>query len=299
MKYFLWINLVIFLGCRPDYDLPKKQREEIPYDNKPLTTLYVDYLCSDPMKTGLPVIIFIHGGGWNTGDKSDVGLIPDWLVDNNFVSVTVNYSLAPFPIDMNTPPIYPQNIQDIANSINWVKCNISRYGGNPEEIYIIGHSAGAHLAALVVTDQHFLNKLNFDIVNIKGVILLDAAGYLDLNSTYFADIEGNSNRDNYCKDLHKAFQNAFGTPDMTTYRNAIPYFHLSEDKILPSFLLIHSDVDYRRIPNIIFEKRIIEQGFQCKRAEIVGRDHMYFSAVIGTSDTIISSLVKKFIVDNK
>ncbi len=82
----------------------------------------------------LPVVFWIHGGGWQTGDKSDVQLKPQAFMDKGFIFVSTNYRLLP-DVDMGTI------VRDIAKSIRWVHEHVAEYGGDPERLFIMGHSA--------------------------------------------------------------------------------------------------------------------------------------------------------------
>ncbi len=83
----------------------------------------------------LPVVFWIHGGGWQTGDKADVELKPQWFMDQGFVFVSTNYRLLP-EVDMGTL------IRDVAKSFSWVQKHIAEYGGDPTRVLLGGHSAG-------------------------------------------------------------------------------------------------------------------------------------------------------------
>jgi acetyl esterase/lipase len=108
----------------------------------------------------LPVFIFIHGGSWMTGSKDLYTKFGENLLSKGFVTVIINYRLYP-SIDVFGM------IEDCSNAFEWVKENIHEYGGDPENIFIGGHSAGGHLSA-VTGLQH-----NEDI---KGLVLIDAFG---------------------------------------------------------------------------------------------------------------------------
>src|SRR5580692_1902302 len=82
----------------------------------------------------LPVVFWIHGGGWQTGDKASVQIKPQVFVDKGFVFVSTNYRLLP-DVDMGTI------VRDVAKSIHWVHDHISEYGGDPKNLLVMGHSA--------------------------------------------------------------------------------------------------------------------------------------------------------------
>lgn len=118
----------------------------------------------------LPVMFWIHGGGWQAGDKSDVALKPKVLCERGFVFVSTNYRLLP-EVTME------ELTGDIAASLGWVAKNISKYGGDPEKIFVGGHSAGAQLAALICIDDRYLAKVGVPMTVLKGCIPVDGDTY--------------------------------------------------------------------------------------------------------------------------
>ena len=118
------------------------------------------------------VIIFIHGGSWNSGKKDTYWFLGRNFARKNKVMVIINYPLSP-------KAQYQDMADDCAKAVKWVQLNISKYGGNPDRIFLMGHSAGAHLAALINQDPQYFK--NAGIKNtVKGVILDDPFG-LDIH----------------------------------------------------------------------------------------------------------------------
>ena len=91
---------------------------------------------------GAPVVIYVHGGGWIKGSRKKVYAQPQWLTSRGYVFVSIDYRPVP-RTDIDG------QVRDVATSINWVRRNIRRYGGNGRKIVIMGHSAGAHLVAMI------------------------------------------------------------------------------------------------------------------------------------------------------
>jgi acetyl esterase/lipase len=118
----------------------------------------------------LPVVFWIHGGGWQTGDKSSVQAKPQAFVDKGFVFVSTNYRLLPH-VDMGTI------IRDIAKSIHWVHDHIAEHGGDPKRLFVMGHSAGAQLAALICTDDRYLKAEGVSFSILKGCVPVDGDTY--------------------------------------------------------------------------------------------------------------------------
>ena len=118
----------------------------------------------------LPVVFWIHGGGWQAGDKADVQLKPQAFTDKGFVFVSTNYRLLP-AVDMGTI------IRDVAKAFRWVQDHIAEYGGDPKRVVVGGHSAGAQLAALLCTDDRYLKAegVSFDV--LKGCVPVDGDTY--------------------------------------------------------------------------------------------------------------------------
>ena len=128
------------------------------------------YTPDKPTEDRLPVMFWIHGGGWQVGDKSDVALKPKAFTDRGFVFVSTNYRLLP---DVEMKDL----IGDVAQSLGWVHKNIKDYGGDPTQIFVGGHSAGAQLAALICIDDRYLKRegVSFDV--LKGCVPVDGDTY--------------------------------------------------------------------------------------------------------------------------
>jgi arylformamidase len=118
----------------------------------------------------LPVVFWIHGGGWQVGDKTDVKIKPRVFTERGFVFVSTNYRLLP-QVEMEVI------IRDVAKSLGWVHKNISGYGGDPKRIFVMGHSAGAQLAALLCTDDRYLKSEGVAFDNLRGCVPLDGDTY--------------------------------------------------------------------------------------------------------------------------
>ena len=116
-------------------------QRDVPYASPASERQILDIYSPENAKD-LPVMFWIHGGGWQVGDKSDVALKPQVFMDRGFVFVSTNYRLLPH-VDMGTL------IRDVAKSLGWVHQHIAEQGGDPNRIFVGGHSAGAQLAAPV------------------------------------------------------------------------------------------------------------------------------------------------------
>jgi arylformamidase len=117
-----------------------------------------------------PVVVWVHGGGWMRGSKEEVDHKPAAFVEKGFVFVPVNYRFVP-DVTMDTI------VRDVAKSAGWVHANIARYGGDPNRIFLMGHSAGAQLAALLCTDSRYIKAEGVPRTSIKGCVPVDGDTY--------------------------------------------------------------------------------------------------------------------------
>jgi acetyl esterase/lipase len=128
------------------------------------------YTPEHPAGKSLPVLVWIHGGGWQAGDKTDVARKPKALTERGFVFVSPNYRLL--------PEVAMEDLTgDVAKSIGWVHRNIAKYGGDPTRIFVGGHSAGAQVAALLCIDDRYLKKEGVSLSVIKGCVPVDGDTY--------------------------------------------------------------------------------------------------------------------------
>lgn len=98
-----------------------------------------------------PVVYFIYGGGWNRGERSDYQFVGRALASRGFVTVIADYRLVP-------EVTYPGFLEDNANALRWVQDNIANYGGDPNRLFLAGHSAGAYNAVMLALDPSFLRE---------------------------------------------------------------------------------------------------------------------------------------------
>ncbi|MBC8042889.1 MAG: alpha/beta hydrolase [Rhizobacter sp.] len=163
-----------------------------------------------------PVVVFIHGGGWRIGDKqSGAKVKAESFAKAGYVFVSINYRLSP-------AVTHPAHIEDVAKALRWVHGNIATYGGDSSQIFVMGHSAGAHLAALIATDDRYLNAEGMSLKNLRGAILLDGGSY-NMTAAIGKD---------------ERIADAFGS-DKAAWKQASPVYNVSQGKNIPPFLIIY------------------------------------------------------------
>lgn len=111
-----------------------------------------------------PVVFFIYGGGWSRGERSDYQFAGRALASRGFVTVIADYRLVP-------EVTYPGFLEDSAKALRWVQDNIATYGGDPNRLFLAGHSAGAYNSVMLALDPSFLRDYGVTLT-IRGVAAL-------------------------------------------------------------------------------------------------------------------------------
>ncbi len=238
-------------------------------------------------KTGQqhPVVVMIHGGGWQRGDKANpnVGIEKaQFLVPRGYVYVSINYRLSP-------AVRHPAHVQDVAKALVWINDNINRYGGDPDRIYLMGHSSGAHLAALVSTDEQYLRALNKNLGMIKGVILLDTA-------TYNLGKRANQVGEAGARRRGMLFEDAFGA-DRKTLSSASPINHVAPNKGIPRFLIFTPSGPDPARANLSqeFASTLNRAGAPAKVITVPGKNHQAMNSDAGRPGDILTTNILEFL----
>ena len=232
-----------------------------------------------------PVVFWIHGGGWETGDKTSVQIKPQVFMDKGFVFVSTNYRLLP-DVDMATI------VRDIAKSIHWVHHHIAEHGGDPQRVFIMGHSAGAQLAALVCIDDRYLKAEGLSLAIIKGCVPIDGDTY-DVP----AIIETAETR---CR-VHGLPQAKFGHRkkfgnDPAKHRDFSAVTHVAKDKGIPPFLILHvaehpdTSAQAQRLGNVLKEADVPVTVFAAKETT-----HNKINADVGVPDHPTTKALFEFV----
>jgi acetyl esterase/lipase len=189
--------------------------------------------------SGLPVMLYIHGGAWKVGNKRLVNDKPKFFTSRNWIFVSANYRLLP-------DGRHPANVQDVASAFAWLNDNIEKFGGRADQIVLCGFSAGAHLSALAGLDSTYLNNAGKSMSAVKAVVLLD-----NPVSDVIEELKGQS---------HDRMIQAFGH-DRETQINASPVNHAATKGTKPVFIIAFSggmpqhspmsDKDFRLQANLL------------------------------------------------
>ena len=175
-----------------------------------------------PTTRDAPVLVFVHGGAWVTGDRSEVGGKPLHFTRNGMVFVSIDYRLVPHVR-------VEDQLQDIDAALGWIADNIAEFGGDPDNIYVMGHSAGAHLVALNAVKPGPRTRDLLASGRLRGVISNDIRAY---------DIPRLAAH-SHNKRLPGNFARALGN-DPARWRALSPQYQIGNFARLPKFLLMFS-----------------------------------------------------------
>jgi arylformamidase len=213
-----------------------------------------------------PVMMFIHGGSLEKGDKSNRTHLAKThhFVGAGYVFVNVNYRLYP---DMT----YPENIKDIADAIRLVHETIGLYGGDPENIHLMGHSAGAYLAVLVSTNSGYLDAVGGSTAWISSVTVLDTDALVELPDWVTRTL-----------------------PDPSWTIDATPFEHISWETPIPPMLFVIND---GRSPSTVLSMidRLESHGYHGGYVVSTGDDHNAINSEMGGKDDPKTTLVMMFL----
>lgn len=157
-----------------------------------------------------PVVVFLYGGSWRRGAREQYRFVGRQLARQGALAIVADYRTAP-------RAVFPGFVVDAAAAVAWAKQHAAEHGGDPARIFLAGHSAGAHIAALVGTDARHLAP--------HGLAPRDLAGVIGLSGPYDFEIAG--------------FEDVFGPP--AQWPQAQPVGFVDGDE--PPFLLIHGTAD--------------------------------------------------------
>src|SRR5262245_40001565 len=250
----------------------------------------LDVFVPQPAGTKRPVVLFVHGGTWMIGDKNYFGIyrgVGRFLAQNGVVAVVPNYRLSPVVK-------HPEHVKDVARAFAWIRKNIARYGGDPDCIFLSGHSAGAHLVSLLVTDTSYLDDpaLKLDdkaraaikgVIGISGVYRVpDPEEFRAIARRSVDILVGEPGSGRLASSLGPAlmFVSAAANPftlvfgkDRDVHTMASPIKHVRNG--LPPFLLLNAE---REVPGLWrmaedFLAELKKQGVEAELHEIEGVTH--------------------------
>jgi arylformamidase len=211
-------------------------------------------------------VVWIHGGGWRQGDKRGIQGKPQAFVDKGYVFVATNYRFIP-------QVSVKEMTGDVAKAIRWAHDHAKEFGGNPNSIFVMGHSAGAHLAALVCTDERYLKAEGLSLGIIKGCVPVDTAAYdVSLRFTQSG--------------AEKASQGKaiFGDSD-ASHQDLSPISYVGKVKSIPALLILHvADRPDSKAQSEHFGKALQSAGVSATVVAAEGKTHGTINSDLGLPD---------------
>jgi arylformamidase len=232
-----------------------------------------------PGSCAAPVAVWVHGGGWRIGDKSlGAETRARYYNAQGWVLVSVNYRLVAPGVE---PAVgYPDFNVDVAAALSWVNDEISAYGGNPDRVVLVGHSAGAGIAAAVVSDPRHLAPHDLAPDWIDCAVLLDTEGY---------DVTAMTGRSGQ---LGAIYRNAFGD-DPAVWADASPSSHVGEGPLPAHVLVVTRGASGRLDAATAFGEQLRFAGADVTVADVNPLTHADVNRLVGTGDATMTPLISE------
>jgi acetyl esterase/lipase len=280
--------LIAILACStPGKGQNFQHYADIPYPGQENTTSdqqRLDIYVPDNSNPVMPVMIWVHGGGWQRGDKANqLEYKVPFFMAAGWIFVSVNYRLSPIvhstdPADLEPDRImYPVHNQDVAAACAWVAQHIGEYGGDPGNLHLMGHSAGGTIVASVALDERYLATYGLTPNILRTCVCNDAAAF-DIPARF----------KNTAPEFRILYLNAYGT-DTTIWQNASPINHIRDAQSVPDFFIITRGTVSRRESAAAFYHSLIDQNHTALMLNASPYSHEQSNQAIGDpSDDIIT-----------
>lgn len=264
----------LLTGCSPFVYLnafspaaQARERTDIAYG--PLARQRLDVFIPVPAPARpVPVVVFFYGGAWDSGSKTDYRFVGRTLASRGFVAVIPDYRVYP-------AVVFPGFVEDAAAAVGWTFGHASQFGGDSSRVYLMGHSAGAHIAAMLALDAEFLQA--------QGGSPQQLAGWIGLSGPYdFLPLKS------------RRLKNIFGDP---APRATQPIDFVTSSA--PPALLITGDADTTVLPRNTrrLSARLREAGVPVREIVYPGVGHGRTVAAFSTlaNDVPIADEVSEFV----
>jgi len=223
------------------------------------------------------VVVYVHGGEWTKGDKSEVSYKPRFFNEHGVVFVSVNYRLS-------GTAKHPAQVDDVASAVRWVRDHAGEIGGDPRRLVLMGHSAGCHLVTLVGLDPRPLAKVNLKPSDLCAVVswsggAFDLVGKVRSGGMYAGYIRLN-----------------FGE-DEGAWRDASPIAHAGEVRPTVRFLLASAE-NGNPASRVISEQMVSlirQAGGNAQAVLLSGKTHFTANHEVGMAGDKTGEILLRFI----
>ena len=225
-----------------------------------------------------PVVVYVHGGAEFGGDKRFVGAKPATFLERGFVFVSTNYRLG-------AEGAHPNNAADVASAVMWVRANVARFGGDPDRVFLMGHSSGARLAALVATNERLLGAAGGSLPMLRGAVLVDSAQY---------DVARAIGSGTLSRQEAAAFERGFGR-DPAVWREASAVTYVAPGKGIPPMLIAAADRGIAAAVSDGFAERLRGAGVRVVRVDAPEKSHSEINRDIGRAGDRVTGVIFAFL----
>ena len=238
------------------------------HPTKHLLDLYLPLPVPGENGTKPPLVMFVHGGAWRMGDRRLYGSLGRAFARRGIACAAISYRLSP-------EFVHPAHVEDCARALRWLADHAAEYGYDREKLFLCGHSAGAHLVALLATDASYLVAQGLTPKDVRGVVPI--SGPFEVSAAV------------------PMFEQAFGA-DAVVRRDASPLRHVTKDA--PPFLVLWASRDMAGLPasGRVFAAALRRSGAPVEQQEIADRTHITIITRFGSRDDRTTELVVDFVL---
>lgn len=227
MKIAYGLGMLDLIDAEPE-TIPKNIQEikDIEYKNVDGKSLHLDIYKKKNLPPSAPTLIFVHGGAWRTGERSDYLYYLLSYANKGYVTITVSYRLI-------KDAVFPAAVQDLDCAVRWIRQHADEYGIDADRMALVGGSAGAHLSMLVGYDGDnpaFIGECGLDSISSSVKAIVSLYGPTDLTTDYAITTYQTQDF------MGKSYEE-----DPDRYKLASPRFHISADD--PPTLIFHGTID--------------------------------------------------------
>jgi acetyl esterase/lipase len=280
MKFILLASLLFVFSA-----MAQEMKRSIPYVENGHARHVLDIYTPAGAKN-LPVVFWVHGGGWQTGDKANVQEKPAWFTEKGFVFVSINHRLLP-EVEMEVL------VRDVAKAFGWMYKHIAEFGGDPNRVLVGGHSSGAQLAALICTDDRYLKAEGVSFASLIGCVPVDGDTYDIPAIIETAETRLRVHGMPMPKYGHRL---KFGN-DPAKHVDFSAVTHVAKGKGIPPFLIVHvadhpdNSIQAKRLEATLKAAEIPVTVFGGKET-----NHSKINALIGTEGDLTTKALADFLV---
>ncbi len=279
MKMILLASLMFVVSS-----MAQEMKRSIPYVENGHARHVLDIYTPAGAKN-LPVVFWIHGGGWQTGDKANVQEKPAWFTKKGFVFVSINHRLLP---DVEMEAL----VRDVAKAFGWMHKHIAEHGGDPNRVLVGGHSSGAQLATLICTDDRYLKAEGVLFSSLIGCVPVDGDTYDIPAIIETAETRLRVHGMPMPKYGHRL---KFGN-DPAKHVDFSAVTHVAKGKSIPPFLIVHV-ADH---PDNSIQAKRLEAALKTAEIPVTifgGKEtnHSKINALIGTEGDLTTKALEDFL----